>query len=265
MKKDELNFVLRHFAPGSFHTRSAYARFAHRTGIQSTWHIRRYAAAAAVVAVCLCASFWFLRLKPTTLRADGSIAAYTLPDGTKVQLTPGSSLTFYGTQYRRVEIQGKAYLDIHHDDSHPFTIEGRQYLIRDIGTRIQIADHASHTEVSVDQGSICLSSRSKPEVSTILTQGMSAQIDAAGSTIQPIQDNPNDRAWATRKIVFDDTPLEQVIHTLEQTYGVKIDRKRLTEKQLSVGFTATFQNESISDILSMIHTTLGVQLRLQKQ
>ncbi len=77
----------------------------------------------------------------TLTTGKGEHYALLLPDGTKVWLNAGSSITypvvFDGTG-RQVKVTGEVYFEIVHNPSQPFRIAVKDQLVEDIGTHLNI-------------------------------------------------------------------------------------------------------------------------------
>ena len=68
--------------------------------------------------------------------------------------------------------------------------------------------------------------------------------------------NPNYLSWKTGKLVFDDTPIEQVCYDLSKFYGTKVE-SALDDRTI---LTGTFEDETFQDILLAIQLSLNVKI-----
>ena len=67
-------------------------------------------------------------------------------------------------------------------------------------------------------------------------------------------------AWKTGVILFNDTPLVEVLNTISDVFNVNI-RNELKQEELSTLYlTAKFNNKSINDIASIIAYTLNINI-----
>lgn len=75
-----------------------------------------------------------------------------LSDGTKIWLDALSSITYptaFTGDKRRVSIVGQAYFEVAHDVNHPFEVEVRGQVVRDIGTSFNINAYADEPAMKV--------------------------------------------------------------------------------------------------------------------
>ncbi len=72
-------------------------------------------------------------------------------------------------------------------------------------------------------------------------------------------DDVNFMAWKTRKIVFNDMELDEVIHTLNALYDTNISFSTEVGKNCKV--TVSFDNQSIDAILSVLELTHDLEYK----
>lgn len=259
MKNPDLDFVARHYRHGALNLKSAYRATLARAG-QGRHRARLvgWAVAAVVAALVVGGAAVLLSPATTTIAATHTMLTVRLDDGTVAVLAPHSTLSYKG-DCRDVELEGKAYLKIHHDHRHPFTVSDDRYTISDIGTRLLIDETGGQAMVFVEEGSVALSSAKAPQ-SLILGAGEGAVVDSTGQIEPMATASPNITTWATRQFRFSATPLKQVLGDLSAYYGVDLvcadaDGKRLT---------ATFRADDLTDIVSMIEETLDVTIKIKQ-
>src|SRR3712207_6250097 len=143
----ELDFVLRHYDERRFDGRQAYERFArsHRPDLSRLrWHL--WAVAASLVVLLASGAYWWFALRLTTLTAHGGVTTYLLADGTKVVLSPGSTVSWKGTYRRHLQLAGRAYFEVIHDSSKPFSVSNAYSRVTDLGTRFMVAEEQRSEE-----------------------------------------------------------------------------------------------------------------------
>ena len=105
--------------------------------------LRRFAAAAALLALVVCGEYLFLRSRyeraPSVclVTARGSKSEFTLPDGTRVWLNGDSRLSYpetFDAGIRRVRLDGEAFFQVRHDASHPFVVDMEVMQVEVLGT-----------------------------------------------------------------------------------------------------------------------------------
>src|ERR1035437_143345 len=91
--------------------------------------------------------------KPTVISAP---ERQTLPDGTVVELKPGSRIEEHFTaDFRRVTlVRGAALFQVTHNAARPFIVSAREVEARDVGTVFAVQIKPSVVEVLVTEGSV---------------------------------------------------------------------------------------------------------------
>jgi transmembrane sensor len=227
----------------------------------------------AAAAVVLLLGMWFgwqaLRGRGTTMVVHstgvGERDSLRLPDGTMVILGPASRLVLmdgYGEQARQVELRGEALFDVPHDDARPFTVHAGDGWVRDIGTTFSVtADSAAGVRVVVTAGAVALRATEQPGTEElVLRQGDRGTLAAGRMTAERAAATPDDIAWTRGRLVFRDTPVEQVSAELRRWYGVEL---RADPTVAGRRLTASFDGEPAADVLRVIGLALGAELTLR--
>lgn len=251
---DRLDFILKYFREGNLDWRKAYRKFRIAAGEKmvsgrSWWRPAAFAfAAAAIVAVL------FFRWQNTVTEyfAPDVAQSFTLRDGSRVTLAPGSGLSLRPHRNpRAVRMTGKVYFEIEHDEAHPFTVDVSEARVQVLGTRFQVLQDSLGTRVDVTSGRVCLYCGS---VSEILTSGESAT--ASVDTVVRVPSMPNPAAWATKTFIYDATPLGEVLKELSAFFGETLSTGS-PGKLLTAQFGA---DESLDEIIGLIESALGVSV-----
>lgn len=259
-----MRYVLHYYKEGKLDTQRALDKIQARVGTPrhtARHYILRWAAAAASVLVVIgIGTYLYQRPTTTTLTAEATQQVYRLPDGTMVTLAPHATLS-YTSDCREVEMTGKAYFAIRHDARHPFTITDNDYIIRDIGTQLQVEESDAGTRLTVLEGAASFNSTLSGSAAIALRAGMSATLSHGESTPQLNKNTDlNTAAWATHEFHFADTPLDDVLRTLSTYYHV-----RLTADNMSKRLTADFDTANLNSIINVIEQTLDVKIEERKE
>ena len=81
----------------------------------------------------------------------GSKSEVILPDGSKVQLNSGSTLTYPGNfmqNNRKVALKGEAFFDVKSDADNPFTVQTNNFEIIVTGTHFNVCNYGEDNLVS---------------------------------------------------------------------------------------------------------------------
>lgn len=188
-----------------------------------------------------------------------------LPDGSVINLYKGSTIkyskSFKDKDFRKVSLQGDAWFKVQRDTTHPFIVAGNDVMVKVLGTTFNVNTLAGNDKVSVElaSGKIALYFKGKESEELFLNPGEGALINTAEQSMQKnVTDDPNSMAWVTGTIIFNNTNFDQVIKTLEKVYQKKIEP--VDNGVLNCSLTATFEHQSLEQVMSVISTTLDLQM-----
>ncbi len=277
MKADEqdkrreaaLRFVAKRYRPGALDPDRAWLRFAEAQGISSlkrVWMRSAYVwtvAASIALLVSLIGFYQWQQKQPdwVTFTAEAQqVKRLTLPDQTEISLAGGSRLTYdarhYGQEMRLVRLEGKAFFEVWHDEARPFRVETAESRVTVLGTRFQVVVGEEQTTVDVVSGKVGFALREKTD-SVALTAGLQAYYTSGDQRIKVTeQPNPNELAWLTHRLRFEETPLPQVVADLEQAYQTTLSYSGDADKRL----TATLEELTLEEALQVVNETLDVRI-----
>jgi transmembrane sensor len=194
----------------------------------------------------------------------GEKTEITLPDETKVWLNENSQLQYpenFEASERNVKLTGEGYFEVKNAPNHPFIIESPHSFTKVLGTSFFINAYPQQNQESITLLSGEVSFGAKNEVLStpvILKKGQKAVLDLENNNLRVDSTyNPNQIAWKTGILVFENTPLEEVISTFSQYYQKKIEVKN--KALLSCHLTSTFNNKSLIEALEVLSLTLDIQ------
>ena len=275
MKTNEdrmIDFVAKSYEENRFDPKKALARSQNGSLRRSlslskrTVMLKRIAGVAAAAAVGI---FLYLSwLTSWTGYAAYDIAqTFTLPDSSSVTLAPGSTLRLQKHKDKRlVQMTGKVYFNVRHDDRAPFRVDAGSGFVKVLGTRFQV-DSRDPISVSVVSGKVLFSAIRSGEEALILTKGQSAVLDpAASKPVEITPKHPNPAAWATGEFIYDNTPLPEVLSELSEYYAVTLvafDAGHSSGESRSL--SGEFSTSSLPEILNLINSALGSDIQIESQ
>lgn len=275
MKTNEdrmIDFVAKSYEENRFDPKKALARSQNGSLRRSlslskrTVMLKRIAGVAAAAAVGI---FLYLSwLTSWTGYAAYDIAqTFTLPDFSSVTLAPGSTLRLQKHKDKRlVQMTGKVYFNVRHDDRAPFRVNAGSGFVKVLGTRFQV-DSRDPISVSVVSGKVLFSAIRSGEEALILTKGQSAVLDpAASKPVEITPKHPNPAAWATGEFIYDNTPLPEVLSELSEYYDVTLvafDAGHSSGESRSL--SGEFSTSSLQEILNLINSALGTDIQIESQ
>ncbi|WP_032570659.1 FecR family protein [Bacteroides fragilis] len=192
---------------------------------------------------------WKMNVKP------GMTASLTLPDSTIVYLNSGSSLSypsFFSGKKREVALSGEAYFQVTPNANKKFIVSTpHQSRIEVLGTCFNIEAYGQDNEITT--------TLIKGKVNFLYNQNDSTR-QIALSPSQKLIYTPetnkvklckttgiSETAWKENKIIFDNIPLEEILHIVGKTYNVEfiIKNKNLKKRK----FTGCFNNQPLERVL----------------
>jgi hypothetical protein len=184
-----------------------------------------------------------------------------LPDSSKLYLNRYSELSYmenFEDGNRMVNMSGEVYFDVKKMKNRPFVVYTKNGRIEVLGTSFSIKSVPDgREEVIVESGKVLFSERSNPEKNKlILTPGMKGCLEPGKPMTSTSADHPNDLSWKTRKLVFNKTPMKEVIKEVEACFDIRIKMKN--PKVYNCNFSSKFdQSASLEEILQTLALSLS--------
>lgn len=186
-----------------------------------------------------------------------------LPDGSTVILNSSSKIRVpskFNKESRVVELEGEGYFNVASDSTWPmFVNTARGISVKVLGTTFNLSSYENDSELKFT----LISGRVK-----LLAENGDHEFDVEPLQEVVIPDNRESRgvkrvanvelntAWKDGYLVFEDTPLDQVVRKLERWYGASINVSN--PKILDYRFTATFNSESLSQVLEFLKLSTNI-------
>ncbi len=232
--------------------------------IQMNW---RWAAAASVVLALL--TFTIVRTQvwnatsevATVIKSNPSAKTQSLPDGSDFTLSNDAELSYLkGTysQERAVSLKkGKVYLHVQKAAGAKFTVKTTEALVTVLGTKFSVEQLNGNTKVLVEEGKVKVQNPSLESDSLILTAGMGAYVSKG--KLQLLVPEPNEMAWANKKLVFESMPLHKVIANLSSAYNKPILLKGTQLRNEKI--TAQFTNQELDEVLQVLSKLYNLDVK----
>ncbi|HET6994241.1 MAG TPA: FecR domain-containing protein [Chitinophagaceae bacterium] len=199
------------------------------------------------------------RPKEIMVMAQQTVLTDTLPDGSFVTVNKGSSISYpsrFKGDTRQVVLKGEAFFNVTPNKKKPFVISVNDVTITVVGTSFNVRNINGNTEVVVETGIV--------------------KVTRAGKTIElnaneELHVNSNDSVLAkeklgdhlynyyrTKEFVCDDTPLWKVVEKINEAYDSHIVFGDPALREMLL--TATFNNESLDQVLNVISETFNIKV-----
>jgi transmembrane sensor len=192
----------------------------------------------------------------------------TLPDGTRVELMPGSELAVRfaarGPGPREVTlVRGEAHFDVARNPARPFVVIVGSARFRAVGTAFSVALAGETAEMHVTEGRVAVDTPASPEPLAIVTAGHCAVVPASGldsprlSAVSPAMTGER-FAWRVPRIEFDETPLAEVVAQLNRHGRTRL---RLIGRDLQrVEITGALRADNVEPLLRSLETNYGIRV-----
>lgn len=192
---------------------------------------------------------------------------YFLDDSSKVILAANSELfapTEFDSDYRKVKLIGKAYFEVKKESERPFIVETPNNSIRVVGTQFLVdASKDDEERVSVDEGCVLFYDPSDNDASVVtLTQFETGVWKALSDRIfEHKTEDKNINSWLSRKFVFEDVLVADIIEQLQRAFDIKIEVANAASQMRYTGaFSGKNTPESILKVICM-----SLNMRLTKE
>lgn len=178
-----------------------------------------------------------------------------LPDGSKVWLNSGSSLSYpsdFGTKTRTVRLTGEGYFEVMTDNIKIFSVETKGVNIQVYGTKFNVAAHpgASKTDISLIEGSISVEDKAQNRLA-LLIPNQTFKVNNENLQFEIIEEDTQLTAlWSENKCRVENATAEEVFKRMGYWYGLNI---HLENKNTDFRYGFTIKEESFREFLELMN------------
>lgn len=219
-------------------------------------------AVAASLAFLLSLGVWvvYQSLQPEWIEVQtalNEIKVIELADGSTVSLNENSSLTYpesFQLDNREVRLKGEAYFEVEKAEGKRFTVFAEGTKTEVIGTAFYLQAYPDEeVKIQVTEGKVAFAS-TKTQEAVFLTPGQEAVIKKSkAAPVKKETEDPNFQAWHSKKLVFHNTRLDQLVAQLEQYFGSSIFIRN--PDLHNCHFTVSFEDPDLEEVLEIISLT----------
>lgn len=191
----------------------------------------------------------------------------TLPDGSRVRLNSASTLRCpdrFAAESRVVELSGEGFFDVVGNPDWPLYVKTpKGVTVKVTGTKFNISAYADDTSMKLTlvEGNVTLIHEAtdrhyvvRPNEELVFMGGAKTGPLKKTVDVQPAI------VWKDGILHFENTRMDEVVRRLERWYGVAISVQDPTILEMS--FTASFESESISQVLQLLKITSQIDYRI---
>jgi len=191
------------------------------------------------------------------------VVKHQLPDGSLVWMHTKSAIRYpreFDLDKRLVTFTGEGFFDISKDKSRPFSIQSGEMVIKVLGTSFNVKAPSEQKvfQISVVTGRVEVSAPDKEQKQqlVILTPKQEAFFETGTKRLvfSAIPPQIKKEIYEPITVVFDQTPLNQVVEQLEKRFDIKI--KLANPGISSCRVSGDFEKQPLPEIMEMLCTTL---------
>ena len=249
--------------------------------------VAKYIAAAVVASVCFLAGLWINNsshkadnqtqlisqsnsstpIKHSLYTEKGVKGFITLPDSSRVWLNSDSKITYpdeFTGDKRIVSISGEAYFEVTKDSLHPMVVlTNKDFTVEVLGTTFNIRSYENDAtaETTLYTGRIKMHYKDRMSnrirTTDLKPNDSFTYTNSSYTHKRTIAPKPEiKKAWKEGLLVFDNTPMEDVLKRLERWHGTNfiVNNGNIYNRKLS----ATFTSESIIQIMEIIRMIMPI-------
>ncbi|MEZ5043036.1 MAG: DUF4974 domain-containing protein [Saprospiraceae bacterium] len=198
----------------------------------------------------------------------GARTNFHLPDGSEGWLNGGSTLHFpaaFSGEYREVQLEGEAYFYVKSNPRKPFVVTTGNIRIAALGTSFNVNAYEGDktNSVTLETGVVELfEAKDQKLLETLGQLDTGFQFiyfkDLDSYRTQEV-DVKKITAWKEGKLVFREDPMTEVVDRLNRWYNVDIV---IEDKKLETYvFRATFQDETLDEVLKLLQFSSPIKIR----
>ncbi|MCF2442845.1 FecR domain-containing protein [Dyadobacter sp. CY345] len=197
------------------------------------------------------------------INSEPRVVKHQLPDGSSVWMHTNSAIRYpkeFDLDKRLVTFSGEGFFDISKDKSRPFSIQSGEMVIRVLGTSFNVKAPSEQKifQISVVTGRVEVSAPDKEQKQqlVVLTPKQEAFFETGSKRLVFVAMAPQMKKeiYEPVTVVFNQTPLNQVVDQLEKRFDIKI--KLANPGLSSCRVSGDFEKQSLPGIMEMLCTTL---------
>lgn len=202
----------------------------------------------------------------TYTQSSNIVSQVLLPDGTEVWLRKNATIQYpnrFIGKTRKINFDGEGFFKVYHDAKHPFYIHTAHSETRVLGTRFLLRTNTPDSLVVliVEEGQVMFSGNNLKTTNNqkLVVAGEKAILNEKTNDVSlTLNDDNNYQSWRTKKLIFDQTRLKNVIRDVENLYQIKFDS--IPSNLDSIPVTAVYNGLTLNELLENLQLTLSVTI-----
>ncbi|MDR1225263.1 MAG: DUF4974 domain-containing protein [Tannerella sp.] len=198
--------------------------------------------------------------------SPGTIMQIELPDHSRVWLNSESRLRYpvqFKGKTRRIELEGEGFFDVYTNAAMPFEVtapSGLKVIARGTEFNLKAYNGDEVNEVVLQEGAVDVIYK---DCQVTIRPGDMVKLDKKNSQVTRTAVQTDEKtAWKDGKIIFRNTPIEEVMKQLSRRYNVNITLQNPKQKPYLV--RATFSTETLPQILDYLKIAAPIKCQIMK-
>ncbi|WP_372934181.1 FecR family protein [Mariniphaga sediminis] len=236
--------------------------------------------AAVLILPLIITTLYFATKSPTSQMPEtewytiktppGSRSEFLLPDGTKVYMNSKTTLSYpvaFNNATRDVKLKGEAYFEVAENKEQPFIVNTGKINIEVTGTEFKVSNYPEEhlTEIVLASGSINLFqgvySNEKEIIHSMLPGEKASFWSNENKLYLDNVDVEKYISWKEGVLMFRDDSMSEVVRRLNRWFNVDI--KLIGNDLEDYVYTATFENESLTQILDLLKMSAPIEYSIK--
>lgn len=211
----------------------------------------------------------YLKFGTRTVSTEhGGFKTVILPDGSTIVLNANSSISYpkeFTDSLRKVTLIGEAFFDIKRNINKPFIVEAENLKIKVLGTSFNVKSYPKDEkiETTLVTGKVEVHKQNIEQNPIVLEPSERAVFDKKKSNIKVDKvDSNRIVAWQDGKLIFDNTPLKQVVLDLNRKYDVEFVIQ--SDSLLQYKYTGEFDNLELEEVLELLKISSPINYKYEE-
>lgn len=190
-----------------------------RQRMPSIFNLGFVRSSALIGGIAFCFAFFdpVIRLQSDYRTGVGEQQEVQLPDGSVAVLNTDSALAFHsnGKQRQIRLLKGEVFFSVKPDDTKPFIVTSDHTETRVVGTQFFVKRHAESDKITVIEGLVSVNHLADRQTVNLHPQQQVISSKNGLTKVATI-DATDEAAWLHHRIIYTNTPLEDVFNDLER-------------------------------------------------
>ena len=204
----------------------------------------------------------------------GETAIFVLPDSSVVTLNANSTLEYTANwqqqALREVWLNGEAFFHVKKiQQSHTaklpvkFVVHTTQVDVEVLGTEFNVNERRGTTRVVLNSGKVKLNANLSQAETLVMEPGEYVELSAEHRQfVRKVVDPELYSSWTEKKLLLDNTPLQEIARIIEDYYGLKVkfENTALAEKTL----TGSIPTDDLHTFLTVLSASIDVEMQQEE-